>query len=72
MLQYYQKVSDYLIYIILIIFKIYCAGDIELLIGMMMCYTIINFFILFYRPTKTDVCDTCTELKLAIGRGGPI
>ena len=36
-----------------------------------MCYTIINFFILFYRPAKTDVCDTCTELELAIGRGGP-
>ena len=21
------------------------------------------FFILFYRPSKTDVCDTCTVLK---------
>ena len=24
------------------------------------------FFILFYRPTKTDVCDTCTEINLSI------
>ena len=24
------------------------------------------FFILFYRPSKTDVCDTCTELGIAI------
>ena len=23
-------------------------------------------FILFYRPSKTDVCDTCTELGIAI------
>ena len=36
-----------------------------------MCYTIINFFILFYIPAKTDVCDTCTELELAIDRGAP-
>ena len=36
-----------------------------------MCYTIINFFILFYRPAKTDVCDTCTALELAMKRGGP-
>ena len=36
-----------------------------------MCYTSINFFILFYRPAKTDVCDTCTELQLAIDRGVP-
>ena len=47
MFQYYKKVSGYLIYIILIIFKIYCAGDIELLIGMMMCYTIINLFLYY-------------------------
>ena len=36
-----------------------------------MCYTIIIFFILLYRPAKTDVCDKCTELELAIGRGDP-
>ena len=35
------------------------------------CYTSINFFILFYRPAKTDVCDNCTELKKGIERGGP-
>ena len=35
------------------------------------CYTSINFFILFYRPAKTDVCDTCTELGKAIERSPP-
>ena len=24
------------------------------------------FFILFFRPAKTDVCDTCTELDISI------
>ena len=24
------------------------------------------FFILFFRPAKTDVCDTCTELGISI------
>ena len=35
------------------------------------CYTSINFFILFYRPAKTDICDTCTELEKAIERSPP-
>ena len=48
MFQYYKKVSGYLIYIILIIFKIYCAGgQFEIIIGMMMCYTIINLFLYY-------------------------
>ena len=36
-----------------------------------MCYTSINFFILFYRPAKTDVCDTCTDLEKAIELSPP-
>ena len=32
-----------------------------------MCSNSINvFFILFYRPTKVDECDTCTEIKQSI------
>ena len=36
-----------------------------------MCYTIINFFILSYRPAKTDACDKCTQLELAMEIEGP-
>ena len=63
MFQYYKKVSGYLIYIILIIFKIYCAGDIELLIGMMMCYTIINLF-LYYSTGQLKQMSVTLAQKL--------
>ena len=53
------------------IFKICYDSDITLVIVMMILEILKNvcvlivlmFFILFYRPAKTDVCDTCTVLE---------
>ena len=65
MFQYYKKVCGYLIYIILIIFEIYCAGDIELLIGMMMCYTIINLFLYYSTGQLKQMSVTLAQILVS-------
>ena len=66
MFQYYKKVCGYLIYIILIIFKIYCAGgQFEIIIGMMMCYTIINLFLYYSTGQLKQMSVTLAQILVS-------